>query len=131
MPLIIIDSDILIDFSRGDEIAAKWLDNTALESTLAISVITEMELMVGSRNKDHFNEIRRFLSRFQLLNISEQISERTSDLIQEYHLSHGLLIPDAIIAATALTFDASLATRNQRDFKFINELNLLSYPDLD
>lgn len=83
MPLTIIDSDILIDFSRGDKIAANWLDNTALASTLAISVITEMELMVGSRNKNHFNEIRHFLSRFLLLNINEQISSRTSDLIQD------------------------------------------------
>ncbi len=128
MPLTIVDSDILIDFSRGDETAAQWLDNAALGSVLAISIITKMELMVGGQNKNHFSKIQRFLLRFQILNINEQISERTSDLIQEYHLSHGLLIPDAIIAATTLFFDGSLATRNQRDFKFINGLNLLSYP---
>lgn len=67
MSLTIVDSDILIDVSRGDEIAAKWLDNTALESVLAISIITEMELMIGSQNKDHFKEIRHFSPDFRSL----------------------------------------------------------------
>ncbi|MDJ0658341.1 MAG: hypothetical protein QNJ42_02510 [Crocosphaera sp.] len=29
--------------------------------------------------------------------------------MQEYYLSHGLMIPDALIAATAIDFDALLA----------------------
>jgi predicted nucleic acid-binding protein len=43
-------------------------------------------------------------------------------------LSHGLLIADALIAATAVVLDAPLISKNQRDYQFIAGLNLLAYP---
>ncbi|KJR43537.1 PilT protein [Candidatus Magnetoovum chiemensis] len=46
----------------------------------------------------------------------------------KYRLSHGLLIPDALIAATAIIRDESFISKNQRDYRFINELKLLAYP---
>jgi len=50
-------------------------------------------------------------------------------LLREYRLSHGLLIADSLIAATAITIAAPLATKNQQDYKFIKGLQLLSYPN--
>ena len=50
------------------------------------------------------------------------------DLLRGYRLSHGLLIADALIAATALSLDTSFVTKNQRDYHFVAGLNLLSYP---
>jgi len=41
--------------------------------------------------------------------------------------SHGLLIPDALIASTALYLNMDLATKNQRDYRFIENLKLLPY----
>jgi predicted nucleic acid-binding protein len=41
--------------------------------------------------------------------------------------SHGLLIPDALIASTALYLNMNLATKNQRDYRFIENLKLLPY----
>jgi predicted nucleic acid-binding protein len=113
MPLTIIDSDILIDFTRGDSTAAEWLERAEAHSTLLISSMTEMELIVGSRSKTHLREIKQFLSRFQTVHINEQISIQASQLIDRYCLSHGLRIPDAIIAATALILDENLASGNQ------------------
>jgi predicted nucleic acid-binding protein len=43
-------------------------------------------------------------------------------------LSHGLLIADGVIAATALIHNEAFITKNQRDFRFIANLNLLPYP---
>ena len=37
-------------------------------------------------------------------------------------------MPDALIAATALEYGAPFITKNQRDYRFINGLNLLAYP---
>jgi Predicted nucleic acid-binding protein, contains PIN domain len=128
MPRVIVDTDILLEFSRGSDTAADRLEKTAKTFTLSISSITEMELIVGSLNKKHLYEIRRFIEHFQVVNISEKISSRASGLIEQYCLSHGLLIPDALIAATALTFDEGLATKNQRDFRFIEGLRLIAYP---
>ena len=41
---------------------------------------------------------------------------------------HGLRIPDAVIAATALTNAFRLATINKKDFRFIDGLLLVEYP---
>lgn len=128
MITIIVDSDILIDFSRGYETAAKWIETAEANSTLLISSVTEMELILGSRDKRHLKETIQFLRRFQIISISEQISNRASELVVQYCLSHRLLIPDALIAATALTLNENIVTGNQRDFRFIPGLKLLAYP---
>jgi predicted nucleic acid-binding protein len=44
--------------------------------------------------------------------INEAISEIVVDLIKHYRLIHGLLIPDALIAATALYLDKKLLILN-------------------
>jgi predicted nucleic acid-binding protein len=49
-------------------------------------------------------------------------------LVEAYFLSHGLLIADAFVAATAIDLDIPLLTKNQRDYRFIQGLKLLPYP---
>ena len=58
-----------------------------------------------------------------------EISTIVLNLLREYRLSHGLLIPDSLIAATAIEMDSSLISKNQKDFRFIESLRLLSYPN--
>ncbi len=129
MSLTIIDTDILIDEGRGVSMAAEFLNRIGSSSVLAISVVTQMELTVGCRNKTEQRELANFLRRFHILSITSEVSESAIELLQQYNLSHGLLIPDALIAATALTYSEPLATKNQRDFRFIDGLDLLRYPD--
>jgi predicted nucleic acid-binding protein len=129
MPLTIVDSDILIDAGRGIDTAINFLKLRESSSDLAICVITQMELTVGCRNKTEQHDLTKFLSRFQILPITADISDRAADLISAYYLSHGLLIADAFIAATALTHADPFATKNHRDYRFIDGLNLLKYPD--
>lgn len=68
------------------------------------------------------------MRRFAVLPISAAVSDRAIALIRRYRLSHGLLIPDTLIAATALVHDIPLLTKNQRDFRFIADLRLPPYP---
>lgn len=56
------------------------------------------------------------------------LSPKAVDLLKQYRLSHGLLIADALIAATALEHSEPFITKNQRDFRFITGLHLLPYP---
>ncbi|HYE73042.1 MAG TPA: PIN domain-containing protein [Blastocatellia bacterium] len=65
-----------------------------------------------------------FLRRFQILRITESISDKAVELLKQYRLSHGLLIADALIAATAIEHNQPFITKNQRDFRFIVGLNL-------
>ncbi len=126
--LTIVDTDILIDAALQINKAIDCLDGLEQNSMLAISVITQMELFVGCRNKTELGNTKRFLQRFQVLKLSDQISDKAIGLLLQYRLSHGLAIPDALIAATAITFNQPFISKNQRDYRFISELRLLPYP---
>ena len=126
--MIIIDTDILIDAGRNVEDALECLEQLANNSPLAISSITQMELIVGCENNNELKCLALFLENFHILHVNEQISDTATELLRTYRLSHGLLIPDALIAATSLTSQLPFVSKNQRDFRFIEKLNLLSYP---
>lgn len=82
MPYVIIDSDILIDAVRGINQALQYIQQS--QATLAISVITKMELIVGCRDKNEMHYINKFLDSFQLLNIDERISTVAEQLLTQY-----------------------------------------------
>jgi len=126
--LIIIDTDILIDVGREVKTAMNRLDKEEQTSALETSVVTQMELIVGCRNKQELNKLNRFLKRFQIVGLSESIGNKSIELLARYRLSHGLLIADSLIAATALTMDVHLLSKNQRDYRFIEGIKLLPYP---
>jgi predicted nucleic acid-binding protein len=126
--MAVIDTDVLIDAGRGASEALACLQQLEQNTCLAISVITQMELIVGCRQKKEFRALERYLARFKILKLSEAISDRAVTLFRNYRLSHGILIPDALIAATVLDFDCSLVTKNQRDYRFIEGLRLSPYP---
>lgn len=124
---VVVDTDILIDVGRDIEQAVNYLDALVEQMALAVSVVTEMELIVGCRDKAELRKVERFLRRFHVLPVTEIVSTQGVELLKEYRLSHGLLIADALIAATALSSDAFLASKNQRDYRFITDLKLLPY----
>lgn len=125
---LLVDSDILIDFTRGIDEARDFLAGVWSIHEVGISCITQMELFVGARDKAEQRRIEQFLTQFEIVSISDAISTVAVGLIQKYHLSHGLAIPDALIAATVLHLDVPLVTKNVRDFKFIKGLRLTAYP---
>jgi predicted nucleic acid-binding protein len=127
MSYLLIDTDILIDVANNDSTAKSRLAAESHSSILAVSPITVMELTVGCRNKAELQALKHFLSQFQVLTLSRDIGDRALELLQSYFLSHGLLIADALIAATAIENHIPLLSKNQRDFRFIQELNLLAY----
>lgn len=127
--VVFVDTDILIEVGRGINEAATCLQAIERQSPIAISVVTQMELIVGCRNKNELSALEHFLDRFAIVNRNDSISQTAVDLLKRYRLSHGLLIADALIAATAISEDGSLVSKNQRDYRFIEPLHLLSYPN--
>jgi predicted nucleic acid-binding protein len=71
MAEVLIDTDILIDFSRGMAATADYFTQASLTDTLSISCITQMELIVGCQNKQALRSIvfspvfKSFQSRLQ------------------------------------------------------------------
>ena len=126
--MTIVDTDILIDAGRGVQEAVDHLNAIAASTTPTISVVTQMELIIGCRNKTELQKLAIFLEPFQIAPLDETISAKAVALLQKYRLSHGLLIADSLIAATAVSLQLPLISKNQRDYRFIPELDLLPYP---
>jgi predicted nucleic acid-binding protein len=127
--LIIIDTDILIDAGRNVSEALNCLQQIEQRLPAAVSSVTQMELIIGCRNKNELDSLEQFLNRFHIIRLNEQISDTATELLKCYRLSHGLLIADALIAATAIISDLSFVSKNKRDYRFIEDLQLLPYPD--
>jgi hypothetical protein len=80
----IIDTDLLIDAGRDIHEAIEFLERLGSETPLAISVITQMELIVGCQSKQELRSVEKFLSRFEIISLNEQISKLAVDLFREY-----------------------------------------------
>ncbi|NCJ06772.1 PIN domain-containing protein [Synechococcales cyanobacterium C] len=128
MTQILVDTDILIDVANDDAIAKERLAHESETNNLTVSTITVMELTVGCRNKVELQALSQFLSQFQVLTLNSQVSDLATQLLQKYFLSHGLRIADTLIAAAAIANQIPLLSKNQRDFRFIQQLDLLVYP---
>jgi len=127
--MLIVDTDILIDVGRNVNDAVNCLQQIEQKFSVAVSSVTQMELIIGCRNKNELHSLEQFIERFHIIRLDEQISDTAIDLLKQYRLSHGLLIADALIAATAIISDLSFVSKNQSDYRFIEDLQLLPYPD--
>jgi predicted nucleic acid-binding protein len=121
--LILCDTNIFISWFRGDMETITKLESIGLDHILIPSV-TLMELLQGTRNKAETIQLKKKLKAYHVIHFNETTSKLTIELIEQYKLSHGLLIPDAIIAATALTYNIKLFTYNLKDFVFIPGIRL-------
>jgi predicted nucleic acid-binding protein len=104
----LFDTNILIDYLNGIEQAKTELDRY---SNKAISIITWMEVMVGSTLETDAI-VRGFLSTFIHLPVDEKVSNVAVTLRKK----HKIKLPDAIVWATAQANGRILVTRNTKDF---------------
>jgi tRNA(fMet)-specific endonuclease VapC len=124
---LLIDSDILINHTRGVAEAAEFLRSHMTESRLCISSITQMEWLIGALDKSEQRRIECFLQRFVVVKINAAVCDQAVRYVRRYALSHRLQSPDALIAATATVHGIPLATSNTRDYDFIRGLRLVHY----
>lgn len=124
----IIDTDIIIDAGCGIPLAVECLNLIRINSQLAVSAITQMELLVGCKNKQKLRNLDKFLLPFLLIYPDLQITQTAIKLLKSYRLSHGLLTADSLIAANAIQSNYLLITKNQKHFQFIKGLQLQNYP---
>jgi predicted nucleic acid-binding protein len=110
---VLVDSDILIDVVRRFEPTIEQLALVEEGADLCISRMTQMELIVGCRDKAGLRTVESFLTTFEVIPFNDVIAQQAIELLRKYNLSHGLLVPDALIAATALTINVPLVSRNQ------------------
>jgi len=114
----LVDTDISIDFLRRREYAQKLLETWAGEGLLAISTITHLEIYQGMKAGEEI-ATNAFLDGLVSVTVDILIARRAGTMLGELR-SKGITIgiADAIIAATALQFDAPLLTNNIEHYPF-------------
>ena len=124
--LIICDSDVMIDFWNKNNKRhpdTKYIIEEVLGiDNIILSAVTQMELIIGAKNTADLFRINKNIHQFNIALINDKITESAILLLQNYRLSHGLALPDALIAATSLILNIKLFTYNLKDYRFIDEL---------
>jgi predicted nucleic acid-binding protein len=115
----LIDTDVMIDLSRGNADAADCVDSL---SDPAISIVTAQELIVGARDKRDLHAIDSLVSTFRVIHIDAAIGQRAYELLKRYAKSNGLRTFDSLIAATAIEQNCTLVSGNRKHFAMIEGL---------
>lgn len=116
----LMDTNPIIDFFNGRLPTSGKNFMTEIEP--AISVISHIELL-SNKNipPEEWKQILDFVEIALIYTLTNEVVNKTIFLRQ----NHKLKTPDAIIAATALTYNRILITRNISDFKNITGLKVI------
>ena len=123
---MIVDTDVLIWYMRGDNNAFKTIEKL---NGFYTSVVTYIELVQGLRNKTELIELRKAFSQWntKIIYINEEISAKAMFYIERHYLSHSLQLADALIASTAIANGLPLVTGNDKHYKVIKELGIIKF----
>lgn len=127
--MVVLDTNIIIDHLRQTDSSESLLIRVVKKMTkqnLALSVISIQEFYEGRSTKDQYKE-KRLLAVFTPLRIfsyTYEIAQLAGEIARD--LKNNIEFADAAIAATAIINRASLFTLNQRHFKGIADLEMLT-----
>lgn len=115
------DTNVFSEIFKGNRDVKTFVEGfeNSIDSTVYV------ECLQGSKANREKQIIRKYLSHFPIFYHTPSISKQTIALIGQYSNSHGLVLPDAQIAAVCLEYDLTLITYNVADFKFIKGLKWL------
>lgn len=119
-----LDTNILIAHLQGDREVLRALSFWKLSGkVLLVSTIARAELLSRSDLTEiELAEIRKFLENFSSIPFDNELAEYAASLRRRFRLT----LPDAGIAATALSNGVPLVTRNIRDFRKIPNLAIVT-----
>ena len=120
---MVIDTDVLIWYMKGNENAYKAIENSR---NFFISVVTYIELVQGMRNKNELNNLRRALHAWntKILYISEELSVKAMFFVEQHYLSHSIQLADALIGATAISHGLPILTGNDKHYKIVKDIQI-------
>jgi len=126
---MLFDTNIFIYADRGVVSAKELMMNTPNRT---ISAVTYMEYVPFCRNKKELFAFENLLSTlaFKIYDIDTDISLHARQMVKQFSLSHHVEMGDALIAATAISYNELLCTSNAKHFLPINGLMLEIYSPL-
>jgi len=122
--MIILDSDVVIDFLRRYPPAIAWL-RTLGDEEIALPGYVVMELIQGCSNKVELRALKRFISDFEVVWPTVETCDKAVEVFSQYNLSHSLGLLDTLIGQTAIALDLPLYTFNVKHYSVIPGLATL------
>jgi predicted nucleic acid-binding protein len=124
--MLLVDTDVLIWYMRGNEKAYDFIETLA---GFSISVVTYMELVQGMRNKKELYGLRQSLHRWnaKIVYLTEEISAKAMFFVEQHYLSHSVEIADALIGASAVACGFALLTGNEKHYKAMNGVEIKKF----
>ena len=118
---MLIDTDVLIWYLRGNLRAAEVIENS---SSFSMSAVSYMELVQGMRNKAELNLLRRTLREWntEIISLNAEITAKAIVYVEQHFLSHAVQVADALIDASAIHLGQPLLTANDKHYRVIKEL---------
>jgi predicted nucleic acid-binding protein len=114
---VLVDSDILIEVSRGrnTDIVARWMDLSDSDAAVLYSPVSVAELWAGARPSEH-DALNNLFGALTCAPIDQEAGHRAAMWLRKYRLSYGVEVADALIAASAVGNRAELWTRNRKHY---------------
>jgi predicted nucleic acid-binding protein len=114
---VFVDSDILIHVSRGRDLTVlgRWSALAGSVEAVFCSPITVAELWSGTHPGER-SLVADLFRELVCVPIDEETARLAADYIRKYRKSHGIEVPDALIAAAASLSGAALWTHNRKHF---------------
>ncbi len=123
--ITVIDTCALLDFMAGRDKAGN-VESMLLNSQAVVSVITVYELFRGVENTQHLQQRQELIGLCQVLEITEPISRKASEIYTALKKKGELIAnEDIFIAATAIHWKYPLLTANKKDFRKIPAVHLV------
>lgn len=130
MTNLLLDTSVLIDHLREYKPATDFLETVFNSGVLVtISAVTEMELYAGKsvENSSIEEAVLKFLKLFKVVPVTSNIARQAGRLLR-HHRHQGLTPIDAIIASTAVEYNANLITRNIKHFRMVKGIIVFDVP---
>jgi predicted nucleic acid-binding protein len=109
---MLLDTDVLVDFLRGNAPAVAWL--TSYASPIGILGLVAMELLQGCRDLKEQRRVEHELRRFVLHWPAAADCQNAYADFAAHRLSDGLGLLDSLIGHTAIGLNEPLATFNTK-----------------
>jgi hypothetical protein len=119
----VVDTNVWIDYLRGDDAAVETIERLSVEGSLATSAVTVFELYRGARTGKKRQAIRGLLGAVaNVLPFTEEAAETAARIeIAQRTSGNQIEVRDAMIAGIVVASDAALLTRDS-DFERVPEL---------